>query len=174
MTSWVTWVISLAFQGLHHGGKGTTPLGPGLPGCPWWNVLLSLRCNPLICLCSLLGSRHPSSGLLAPWRSELIISPCVPIHLGTCHWVWTCNIYRYALHGLTSHRDHSYVNHFYSSNLLNMCIKPPSLGQALKDIILIYKPSLEEALGHPIGLMLIGCGMFQGEVKSRPCEWMRW
>jgi hypothetical protein len=45
-----------------------------------------------------------------------------------------------------------------------MCIKPPLPGQVLKDIILIYKPSLEETLGRPIGLMLIGCGMFPGDV----------
>ena len=55
-----------------------------------------------------------------------------------------------------------------------MCIKPPLLRQVLKDIILIYKASLEEALGCPIGLMLTGCGMFSGEIKSKPCEWMRW
>jgi hypothetical protein len=46
-----------------------------------------------------------------------------------------------------------------------MCIKPLLPGQVLKDIILIYKPSLEETLGRPIGLMLIGCGMFPGEVN---------
>jgi hypothetical protein len=84
MTSWVSWVTSWAFQGLRPGGKGTTPLGTGLPSCLWWNVLLFLRCNPLICLCPLSGSQHPSGGLLAPWRSELIISPCVPVHKGTC------------------------------------------------------------------------------------------
>jgi hypothetical protein len=27
-----------------------TPLGPGLPGCPWCNILLSLWCKPLIYL----------------------------------------------------------------------------------------------------------------------------
>jgi hypothetical protein len=106
VTSWVTWVTSWAFQGLHHGEKGKTPLGPGLPGCPWWNVLLSLQCKPLIYLCPWLGSQHPSGGILALWRSELIISPCVPVH-----WVWPCNINKYTLHGLTSHRDHSNVNH---------------------------------------------------------------
>jgi hypothetical protein len=75
--SWVTLVISWAFQGLHHNEKGKTPLGPGLLGCLWWNVLLFLWCKPLICLYPRLGSQHPSSGLLALWRSELIISPCV-------------------------------------------------------------------------------------------------
>jgi hypothetical protein len=51
--------------------------------------------------------------------------------------------------------------------------KTPLLGQVLKDVMLICKPSLEGTLGRPIGLMPIGCGMFTGEVKSRPCEWMR-
>jgi hypothetical protein len=55
-----------------------------------------------------------------------------------------------------------------------MCIKPLLPGQVLKDIILIYKPSLEEMLGRPIGLMLNGCGVFPGEIKSKPCEWMKW
>jgi hypothetical protein len=55
-----------------------------------------------------------------------------------------------------------------------MCIKPPLPAQVLKDIVLIYKPSLEETLGRPIGLMLTGCGMFPGEIKSKPYEWVRW
>jgi hypothetical protein len=105
-TSWVTWVTSWAFQGLHHSEKGKTHLGLGLSGCLWWNVLLSLRCKPLICLCPWLGSQHLSGGLLALWRSELIISPCVPVRR-----VWPCNNNKYALHGLISHKDHSNVNH---------------------------------------------------------------
>jgi hypothetical protein len=52
--------------------------------------------------------------------------------------------------------------------------KPLLPGQVLKDIILIYKPSLEETLGNNIGLILTRCGMFSGEIKSKPCEWMRW
>jgi hypothetical protein len=63
-------------------------------------------CNPLICLCPWPGSQHPSGGLLALWRSELIISPYVPIHR-----VWLCNINKYARHGLISYRDHSNVSH---------------------------------------------------------------
>ena len=54
-----------------------------------------------------------------------------------------------------------------------MCIKPPLPEQVLKDIILIYKQSLEETLGCPIGLMLTGRGVFPGEIKSK-CEWMKW
>jgi hypothetical protein len=55
-----------------------------------------------------------------------------------------------------------------------MCIKPLLPRQVLKDIILIYKPSLEETLGRPIGLMLTRCGVFPGEIKSKPCEWIKW
>jgi hypothetical protein len=29
-------------------GKGKTPLGSGLLSCLWWNILLSLRCKPLV------------------------------------------------------------------------------------------------------------------------------
>jgi hypothetical protein len=126
-------------------------------------------CNPLICLCPWLGSQHPSGGLLALWRSELIISPYVPFQ-----WVWPCNINKYALHGLISHRDQSNVNHISSSSYLNMCMKPPLLGQVIKDVMLFYRPGLEGMLGRPIGIVLMGCGMFPGEVKYRPCEWMRW
>jgi hypothetical protein len=87
--------------------KGKTPpLGLGLPECLWGNVLLSSWCHPLVSLCPWLGSQHPSGGISAPWRSELIISPYVPVHRA-----WSCNNNKYALHGLISHRDHSNVNH---------------------------------------------------------------
>jgi hypothetical protein len=105
------WMTSWAFQGLRHGGKGTTPLGTGLPSCLWWNVLFLSKANPLICLCPLLGSQNPSDGLSAPWRSKLIISPCLPVHKGTYPSSMPLHINRYALHGLISHRDHSNVNH---------------------------------------------------------------
>jgi hypothetical protein len=55
-----------------------------------------------------------------------------------------------------------------------MCIKPLSPGQVLKDIILIYKTILEEVTWIPIGIMLTRCGVFPGEIKSNPCEWMKW
>jgi hypothetical protein len=44
----------------------------------------------------------------------------------------------------------------------------------LKDVMLFYELGLEGTLGCPIELVLIGCGMFPGEDKSRPCKWMRW
>jgi hypothetical protein len=81
----MSWVMSWAFQGQHPSGKGTTPLGTGLLRYLCWNVLLFSDVKPLIYLCPLLRSQHPSDGLSAPWRSELIISPCVSIH-----WVWSC------------------------------------------------------------------------------------
>jgi hypothetical protein len=64
-------------------------------------------------------------GSSSPWRSEMIISPCVPIQHGTCPSGMILHINSYALHGLISHRDHSNVNHISSSILLNMCIKSP-------------------------------------------------
>jgi hypothetical protein len=102
---------SMAFQGQHPGGKGTTPLSTGLLSCLWCNIPLFLSVNPLTYLYPLLGSQHPSGGLLAPWRFELIISPCVPIQYGTYPSGMILHIKRYALHGLTSHRDHRNVNH---------------------------------------------------------------
>jgi hypothetical protein len=51
-----------------------------------------------------------------------------------------------------------------------MCIKPPFPRQVLKDVMIFYKPGLEGTLGFPIGLVLIGCGMFLGEDKSMPCK----
>jgi hypothetical protein len=84
------------------------------------------------------------------------------------------HINRYTLHGLISHRFHSNVNQISSSILLNMSIKPSLLKQVIKYIILIYKPSLEEVTKRPIVLILTGCGVFLGEIKSKPCEWVKW
>jgi hypothetical protein len=165
----MSWVTSWAFQGQRPSGKGTTPLGKALPGCLCGTSSSSPVQTPLTCLYPLLGSQHPSGGLSAPWRSELIISPCVPVQYGTCLSGMILHINRYALHGLISHRDHSNVNHIQSSILLNMCIKPLLPSQVLKDITQICKPSLEEVTGRPIGLMLTGCGMFPGEIKSKSC-----
>jgi hypothetical protein len=86
--------------------EGKTFLGPGLPGCLCWNVLLSLGCKPQVSVCPLLGSQHPFGGILALWRFEIMISPCVPV----CRQ-WSCSNNKYALHGLISHRDHRSVNH---------------------------------------------------------------
>jgi hypothetical protein len=159
----------MAFQGQRLGGKGTTPLGTGLLSDLWCNVLLFPSANFLACLCPLLGSQHPSGGLSAPWRSELIVNPCVPIQYGTCPLGMIMHINRYALHGLISHRDHSNVNHIQSSILLNICIKSLLLSQVIKEIIEICKTSLEEVIGRPIGLVFIGCGMFPREIKSKSC-----
>jgi hypothetical protein len=78
---------------------GKTSLGLGLPKCQWLNVLSFLWCKPSVSLCPWLGSQHPSGGLLVLWRSELIISPYVPV----CR-AWPCNNNKYALHGLISHK----------------------------------------------------------------------
>jgi hypothetical protein len=154
--------MSWAFQGQRPSGKATTPLGKALPGC----LCGTSSQTPLTYLCPLLGSQHPSGGLSAPWRFELIISPCVPVQYGTCPLGMILHINRYGLHGLTSHRDHSNVNHVQSSILLKMCIKPLLPSEVLKDITQICKPSLEEVSGRPIGLVFTGCGMFRE--KSNP------
>ena len=134
-----------------------------------------LRCKPLCHVSApCWGLNIHLVGSSAPWRSELIISPCVPVQHGTCLSGMILHINSYALHGLISHRDHSNVNHIQSSILLNMCIKPLLLSEMLKDIIQICKPCLEEVTGHPIGLMFTRCGMFPREIKSKSCEWMRW
>jgi hypothetical protein len=126
-----------------------------------------LRCKPLYPVFSpFWGLNINLVGSSAPWRSELFISPCVPIQCGTCPLVMILHINRYALHGLISHRHHSNVNHIQSSILLNMCIKPLLLSQMLKDITQICKPSLEKVTGRPIGLVFTGCGMFRE--KSNP------
>jgi hypothetical protein len=84
-----------------------------------------LRCKPLCPVSSpCWGLNIHLVGSSAPWRSKLIISPCVPVQCGTCPLSMILHINSYALHGLINHRDHSNVNHISSSILLNMCIKP--------------------------------------------------
>jgi hypothetical protein len=83
-----------------------------------------LQCKPLCPISApCWGLSIHLVGSSAPWRSELIISPCVPVQYGTCPSGMILHINKYALHGLISHRDHSNVNHIQSSILLNMCIK---------------------------------------------------
>jgi hypothetical protein len=119
-----------------------------------------LRCK-LLCLVSAhcQGLNIHLVGSSAPWRSELIISPCVPVQNGTYPSGMILHINNYTLHGLISHRDHSNVNHISSSILLNMCIKPLYTSLVLKDIIQVCNASLEEVTGCPIGLVSTGKGM---------------
>jgi hypothetical protein len=129
-----------------------------------------LRCKPLYSVFApCWGLSIHLVGSSAPWRSELIISPHVPVQYGTCPSSMILHINRYALHELTSHRHHSNVNHIQSSILLNMCIKPLLPSQVLKDIIQICKASLEEVTGHPIGLVSTEKGIFPEEIKSKSC-----
>ena len=44
-----------------------------------------------------------------------------------------------------------------------MCIQPLFPRQVFKDVMLFYKPGSERTSGGPIGIILIGCGMFPGE-----------
>jgi hypothetical protein len=157
MTSW-------AFRGQRSSGEGTTPLGEALPGCLSGTSSSSSVQTPLSCLCPLLGSQHPSGGLFSPMEVRTNHLP-----MCTCLSGMIMHINRYALHGLISHGEHSNVNHIQSSILLNMCIKPLLPSQVLKDSIQIYKASLEEVRGRPIGLVPTGKGMFPEEIKSKSC-----
>jgi hypothetical protein len=83
-----------------------------------------LRCKPLCPVSTpCWGLNIHLVGSSSPWRSELIISPCVPVQCSTFPLGMILHINNYALHGLISHRDHSNVNDISSSILLNMCIK---------------------------------------------------
>jgi hypothetical protein len=113
-------------------------------------------------------------GSSAPWRSELIISPCVPVQNGTCPSGMILHINNYALCGLISHMDHSNANHISSSILLNICIK--SLIHQLK--YQRHYTSLQYKFGEndrcPIGLVSTGKGKFPEETSSKPCKWVMW
>jgi hypothetical protein len=113
-------------------------------------------------------------GSSAPWRFELIIPLCVPVQCGTCLSGMILHINSYALYGLTSHRDHSNVNHSSSSILLNMCIKPLYPSLVLKDIIQVCNASLGAVTGRPVMLVSTGRGMFLERIKSKSCKWVRW
>jgi hypothetical protein len=104
--------------------RAHSPLGKDLPGCLCGTSSSSPVQTPLSCLSPCWGLSIHLVGSSAPWRSELIISPCVPVQCGTCPSGMILHINRYTLHGLISHRDHSNVNHISSSILLNMCMEP--------------------------------------------------
>jgi hypothetical protein len=108
-------------------------------------------------------------GSSAPWRSELIISPCVPILLGM-----VLHIKRYTLHGLISHRDHSNFNHISSSILLNMCIKSliHQLTAQRHYTSLQYKSGEKDKASY--WLVSTGKGNFIEETSSKTCKWVMW
>jgi hypothetical protein len=85
-----------------------------------------LQCKPLCpVFAPCWGLNIHLVGSSAPWRSELIISPCVIVQCVTCPSGMIPHINNYTLDGLISHRDHRNFNHISSLMLLNMCIKPP-------------------------------------------------
>jgi hypothetical protein len=75
-------------------------------------------------LCPLMGSQHPPGGLFSPMEVRTDHLPMCTGPNGTCLSGMVLHIKSYALHGLISHKDHSNVNHFSSSILLSVCIKP--------------------------------------------------
>jgi hypothetical protein len=121
--------------------KGADPHRPGL--CH--NVLMRASfffsvqglVTTLSCLC------HPNVHLMgssAPWRSELIISPCAPIlwYLSAGHGPAHQN---YALQGLISPRHHSNVNHMSSLNLSNVCMNIPN--KSSKSSKTLHRPTIQ-------------------------------
>jgi hypothetical protein len=164
----------MAFQGQRSCEEGSTPLGKALPGSSVERPPL-LRCKPLYSISTpCWGLSIHLVGSSSPWRSKLIISPCVPVQCGTCPLGMILHINSDALHGLISHRDHSNVNHISSSILLNMCIKPLYPSQWLKDIIQVCNTSLGKVTGHPIGLVSTGKRKFPEDITSKSCKWVRW
>ena len=105
--------------------KGVIPPRPGSAKVPLMERPLLLRCKTLINHCPVSapwwGLNIHLVGSSAPWRSELIISPCVLVQMVSS---MVLHIKDYALHGLISHWDHSNVNHIWSSLLSNICIRP--------------------------------------------------
>jgi hypothetical protein len=84
----------------------------------------------LSCIC------HPNVHLMgssAPWRSELIISPCAPIlwYLSAGHGPAHQS---YALQGLISPKHHGNVNQISSLKLSNVCMTP------LTDLLIAQRP----------------------------------
>jgi len=67
---------------------------------------------------------------------------------------------KYALHGLTSHKDRSMK--ITSNNQINQTCasNPPLPGQMLKHIMQFNKPGLKRVSGCPIGPILLKFGMF--------------
>jgi hypothetical protein len=114
----------------------------------------------LSCLC------HPNVHLMgssAPWRSELVISPCAPIlwYLSTG---MVLHIKSYALQGLISPRHHSNVNHISSLKLSNICIT------SLSNLLRAQRPytdplyKAKEIKGQPIGQIPTRKGKFPQRV----------
>jgi hypothetical protein len=134
--------------------KGKTPLGLGLPECLGGNVLLSW-CHPLVSLCPWLGSQHPPGGLLAPWRSKLIISH---MFLSTGHGLTTTR----STPSMGSQVTGIIAMSITSSNQITQtCASNPLLPrQMLKDVMQFNKPILERVSGCPIGLILLKFGVF--------------
>jgi hypothetical protein len=111
-------------------------------------------------------------GCSAPWRSELIMSPCVWVQNGTYMSGMVLNINSYALHGLIIHRDHRNVNHISSSIILNMCIKSliPQLKSQRHYTNLQYK-FLEN---HRASYWASVHWKFLEETSFEPCKWVMW
>jgi hypothetical protein len=119
-TSWVIW-------GQHSTTNWVNPPRPGSAKVPLMEHPLLLWCKTSVKHCPvsapLMGSQQPSDGLFSPMEVRTNHLPmCTGIN-GTCPSGMVLHIKNYALHGLSSHRDHSNVNHISSLILSNICIK---------------------------------------------------
>src|ERR1700722_4679574 len=124
----------------------------------------------LSCLC------HPNVHLMgssAPWRSELIISPCSPI-LWYLSAGMVLHIKNYALQGLISPGHHGNVNHISSLNLSNICIT------SLTSLLIAQRPytsplyKVKGTKGQPIGLIPTRNGESPQRVIQTMCSDVRW
>jgi hypothetical protein len=113
-------------------------------------------------------------GSSTPWRSELIISPCVSVQGGTYSSGMVLHIKSYALHGLISHKDHSNVNHISSLILLNTCIKSiihHSTTQR-RYTSMQYKSGEKDKASYWASVHRKR--KVPRETSSKPCKWMMW
>jgi hypothetical protein len=113
-------------------------------------------------------------GPSAPWRSELIISPCVSVQGGTCPLGMVLHIKSYALHGLIIHKDHINVNHISSSILLNICIKSLiyQLTTQRRYTSLQYKSGEKDKVSYWASAHRKR--KVPGKTSSKPCKWVMW
>jgi hypothetical protein len=89
-------------QGSTSRWKSMIPLGLGLPECLQGQHPSFFLVQVLDVSLPLDGVTTSICGILAPWRSELIIPPRVPVHQAK-----SCSNDKYALQGFISHRDHN-------------------------------------------------------------------
>ena len=96
LSRWRQWLLGdvLGHQREMFHLKWVNPLGLGLAKVsrmehPSSSQMQKLN-QALSCLCPWWGPNNHLMGSSAPWRSELIISPCVPVQMVPVHRAWSC------------------------------------------------------------------------------------